>query len=594
MVRDMLSFTLRHLLLFLSCGILSSCMADRLAFWQKDALHKKYTVTGIDDNPDVREYVTSVLDDRFANFKVEEGDEASLEYHEEIVRRDLIKAMHAKGFYDASVIFNEGEEAGAAYDILAGSQATIEKITITPNTYKADLEKIGLNAGTPLIASDVLYAQKMMRKNLQNQSCAFDLSVSHRAFLNKDTNAAEIQFMVREGKPATFGEITFTGQEDVRESYLKKLLTLKQGDCFRHDQIETMRDSILATGLFSRVEVILPETGSKGGAIPVTFALKERAQRTIKGGLSYYTDDGAGAIAGWEHRNFLGAGEKVNIDLNLSLLEQSLTAKFNKPFFMRKDQSLILKAGINRKDTDAFEEIAIDTGFQFSRKLNKRLTANLGADYKITKIKENNEETRTFGLLSPNTSFKYDSRDNTLDPQKGWLLTGSAKAFIDSFGESSPFTKSEFGAQTYLKAHNRVILAARTKLGSIAGTQTDDIPATERFFAGGGGSVRGFAHQEIGPKEPDGDPAGGRSLFEGSVETRLKFTDTLGMVAFVDAGHVGDKVFPTFDRLSVGAGLGARYYTDFGPLRVDVAVPVAGKDDADAAFQVYISIGQAF
>ncbi len=538
------------------------------------------------------------MDDRFANFKVGDEDEAAItaafDYHEEVVRRDLIKAMRAKGFYDAQIFYKQGDGGNGLYQIDAGTQATIETIAITPSSYRDELAKTGLKEGAPLIASEVLYAQKALHRKLQNQSCAFDISISHRAFLDKDKNTAEIHFNVREGKPAIYGAITFEGEESVRESHLNKHLTIKEGDCFRHDKIEATRDKILATGLFSRVDVVLPENGNRGGAIPVKFVLKERAKRTIKGGLSYYTDEGVGATAGWEHRNFLGAGEKVNIDLTLSMLEQSLKGKFNKPFFIRNDQSLILKAGLNREDTDAFEEIAIETGFGISRQLNKRFTANIGTDYKVTQIKEDNEETRIFGLLSPNTSLKYDSRDDKLDPHKGWLLTGSTEAFIDTLGESSPFTKAEFGAQTYFEAHKRLVLAARAKLGTIAGTQTDDVPATERFFAGGGGSVRGFGHQEIGPKETDGDPAGGRSLFEGSFETRLKFTDVLGMVAFVDAGHVGDKVFPTFDQLSVGAGLGARYYTDFGPLRLDVAVPVSGKDDADAAFQVYISIGQAF
>lgn len=578
--------------------MLSSCVADRLAFWKDDSLHKQYGVLGLDDNPDTKDYVQGIIDNRMATFKVEDDaqKDQALRHYQEVVRQDLMKAMRAKGYYNATISYTEGtdDDVQGTYNIQSGEQAIIENITISPKQYAGQLKTIEVMEGQPLFAQNVLDAQKTIRQNLQKESCAFDLHVSHRAYLNRETHKADIQFTVKQGEHATYGDITFEGQNNIRTSHLEKYLTIKRGECFRHDKIVATRDKLLATGLFSKVEISLPENGNEGGAIPVKFIVKERAHRTVKAGLSYYTDEGVGATAGWEHRNFLGAGEKLNVDLTLSALEQSLNAKLNKPFFMRKDQSLTFNAGLSRKTTDAFDELGMKAGIGLSRQLNKRMKVNIGSDINITQIKEDNEETRTFGLFSPNTSFNYDSRDDKLDPRKGWLLYGEAEGFIDTFGEASPFIKTEFGARHYIQAHKRLIWANRVKLGTIAGTETDDLPATERFFAGGGGSVRGFGFQEVGPKESDGDPAGGRSLFEAGTELRLKFTDTLGMVAFVDAGHVGDKVVPTFEDLSVGAGVGARYYTDFGPLRFDIATPVSGKDSDDATLQVYISIGQAF
>ncbi len=587
---------LRRIHLVIICFFLSSCVSDRILFWQNDTLHKDYAVAGIDDHPKVKEYISLLVNDRFSNFKSDENTDidTALTYHQEIVRRDLIKGMRAKGFYSASISYSDIDDENGVYDIAAGERSLIKSINVYPSSYRNILEKVKLSEGEPLIASDVLATQKLIHKELQKESCAFDLFVSHKALLDRNDKGVKITFNVREGKPATYGDISFAGNDDVRNSFLEKHLTIKGGECFRHDGIEKTRDKILASGLFSRVDIVLPENNHQGGAIPVMFKVKERKQRTIKTGLSYYTDEGVGATAGWEHRNFLGAGEKLNVDLTLSTLEQSLGATLKKPFFMRGDQSLHLSAEIERSDTDAFEEIGFGTGFDISRKLNERLSASVGSKIDISQIKEDNEETKTFGLFSPHTSLIYDSRDDALDPHKGWFLSANFEGFIDVLGEASPFVKSEVGAQTYYEVNKHLVLAGRTKIGTIVGTQTDDIPATERFFSGGGGSVRGFGHQEVGPQESDGDPAGGRSLFEASFETRLKFTDTLGMVAFVDAGHVGDKVFPTFDSLSIGAGVGARYYTDFGPLRFDVGLPVSGDENAEQSFQIYISIGQAF
>lgn len=550
-----------------------------LVFWERGEASAEYSVSGLNEYPAVHGYITSLIDDRVSN-----------KYPQENIEEDITKAMASQGFYASSLAYEMSETGEQKYIVTPGKRATVSTVKFEPAEYAQETDL----KGVPLITVNVLHAQKKIYKKLQEHSCAFDLSVKHKVFLNTKTNSADILFIIQDAKPAQYGSITFSGDVDVRHSYLQKLLNIKEGECFRHDKLDQTRDKILATGLFSRVDIILPEQGSDMSVIPVEFKLKKRAQRTIKAGLSYYTDEGIGGVFGWEHRNFFGSGEKLNIDMSLSKLEQSLEGKITKPMFLRGDQSLNISTSISRADTDAFEEIGADTGVTISRTFNKRLSANIGGELNITKIKEDNEETRTFGLFSPLIAINYDSRDDALDAHKGWLLSANAQGFLDAFGEASPFTKLQFIGHKYYEPHEKIVLAGRMKLGTIIGTQTDDIPATERFFSGGGGSVRGFGHQEIGPKESDGDPAGGRSLFETSFETRLKFTDTLGMVAFIDAGHVGDKIIPTFDEISVGAGVGARYYTDFGPLRFDIGVPVSGKSNTDQNFQIYMSIGQAF
>jgi translocation and assembly module TamA len=121
----------------------------------------------------------------------------------------------------------------------------------------------------------------------------------------------------------------------------------------------------------------------------------------------------------------------------------------------------------------------------------------------------------------------------------------------------------------------------------------NDVPGDDRFYSGGGGSVRGYAFQAIGPFAANDTPLGGRSLAEASIEGRARLTDRIGAVAFIDAGNVSDEEYPTFDNLRAGIGVGVRYMTPAGPLRLDVATPL-NPSDRDEAVQVYISIGQAF
>ncbi|MDH5722276.1 MAG: BamA/TamA family outer membrane protein [Alphaproteobacteria bacterium] len=560
---------------------------------------KIYVVKGLDQDEETKTYIESIIKDRLSqdiDVKDEQEKQEIIAYSERLAIDDLRRGLQAKGYYHAIVTYQDGKGKGI-YRVESGEKTLIKSIKTLPEKYSEYLENLDLRAEKALVAQDVLTAQSKLYDLLQKDSCAYQLDVQHKVIADNDLRNADVEFHIEQGKPASFGPVEFSFDDHesglVKESYLKKLVPWKEGECFRHQKIDDLRSKILASGLFSRADVVFPDDAEEGGAIPVEIVLHPKAQRSVRAGVSYYTDEGVGVALGWEHRNFLGGAEKLNADLGLSVLEQRLDLKLATPFFLRKDQNLALNIFTTREDTDAYEQLGTGGGFQIKRTLNKRLSATVGADIELTRIKEEDGREETFGLLSPLASLLYDSRDDTLDPKKGWLLSLRTEPFIDALGESAPFIRSIFRGQTYYAVHKKVTLAARMALGAITGEQSDDIPATKRFFAGGGGSVRGFGFQEIGPQE-NNDPIGGRSLVELSGEGRFKITNKIGAVAFVDAGDVDENTMPRFNDLSVGAGVGLRYYTDFGPLRFDVGVPLNKKDNLDENFQIYISIGQAF
>lgn len=566
------------------------------AFWPFGKT-KAYEVAGLDHDAPTKEFVQSVL--RAAalpKIETDDADEraAALAYQERLLEDAVARALRARGYYAAAISYTDAPDGkSGTYTINAGQQVRISGVTVKPARFSKYLDGQSVKTGDALIADDVLRTQTRMFYALDQGSCALHMDVRHKVLLDTQGANAQITFEVDEGKQAVFNGVRFTGLETVKESYLRKFIPWKAGACFRREKVDALREALLSTGLFSRAEVTFPTDVNESGAVELTIDLRERAQRSIKAGMSYYTDEGIGAIFGWEHRNYFGSGEKMNVDLSLSLLEQSLKADLNKPYFLRKDQDLSFSSKITRQDTDAYEQYGVMSGARLSRVFNKRLSANVGVDFEVTRITEENGEARNFGLLSPLAGVRYDSRNDTLDPARGWLASYNVKPFIDVMGESPPFVKHEVSAQHYIPLHDRVTFAARAKIGAIYGAQNEDLPATQRFFAGGGGSVRGFGYQEIGPRE-NGDPLGGRSLVEAAAELRFKLTDKIGFVTFVDAGDVGEKPMPEFTNLSVGAGAGLRYYTGFGPVRFDVAVPMNNRETLDSNFQVYISIGQAF
>lgn len=586
----------RHIIFMVLTGtlMLSGCV-PRLS------QYTDYTITGLSgDQKETKAFLQTILDDRLT--KNIDADEVTEEFNrlettrEETIATDLFKAMKAKGYYDAEVEYkdNETERLTGVYNIKSGQRYTITNITVTPEAFHKHLNPELIDEGVPLEAIPVLQAQNDLFEKAQKDKCYFSLDIGHSVILDSKDKTAALSYHIDTGSEASFGAAIFEGQETVKLSHLNKLVPWENGDCFRREKIKSLRTALLESGLFVRADSELPNAPDENDQVPVTIQLKERAQKSVKAGLSYYTDEGAGITLGWEHRNLLGAAEKLQAELNISQIKQSLNVDFTKPYFLRKDQSLNITSAIRQQDTDAYEETAFDAGASIKRQFTKNIAASGGLAFTFSEIIDE-DGAETYGLLSVPASVIFDNRDDPLDPHKGWLLKAEIEPFYDMLRESDPFTKLQLGARTYLDfgTSNDLVLALRANTGTLIGASADNVPATELFYAGGGGSVRGFGYQEVGPFE-NGDPAGGRSFVTGSTELRLKFTDTLGGVAFVDAGSVSESTSPDFDTLAIGAGIGFRYYTGFGPLRFDVAVPLNEKENLKQNYQFYISIGQAF
>ncbi len=573
---------------------LTGCSGD-LPFTKKG----DYRIEGV--HGDLEKYLNAVLDDRLSQEQSAPDDKDELArretYQEQTIRADLVKAMESRGYYSSQAVYADdpAKSMTGVYTVDPGPLYKLSSVSIDPPAFVEFSGKIDAHAGDALAAESVLTDQKTLLTETQKDRCYFSMEITHSVLLNKNTRTGALTYHIKAGPEATFGPVTFKGQTGIKTSYLNKLVPWKQGSCYRQDKIEKLRAILLESGLFARAEAVLPSAPESDGSVPIVIDVTERAHRTVSAGLSYYTDEGPGVTLGWEHRNLFGAAEKFNAELGLSSLKQSLDLGLLKPFFLRQDQSLALNGSLRRQDTDAFEELGLDLGASINRTFHKRLTGSTGINFTLSQVDEDDEDTKTFGLISFPSTAIFDNRDDKLNPHKGWLLTGSITPFFDAFGESDPFLKTQGGASTYIDFGTEadLVLAMRAGLGSIWGSGTFEIPATERFYAGGGGTVRGFGYQEVGPFE-DGDPTGGRSIATGSTELRFKVTDTIGGVVFVDAGSVSTSTTPDFDNLAVGAGVGARYYTSFGPLRFDVALPLTQKENLEQNYQIYISIGQAF
>ena len=457
-----------------------------------------------------------------------------------------------------------------------------------------DPADLGLVKGERFQAKLILEAQRKVLRELGRQGRPFPQVTDRRLTANHADHTVKAVFYVRPGPPAVFGHVQVQGTVDVKESYVLNQVAWKEGARFDQDLLDRTRSRLLSTGLFSVVDIERGDIG-EDQRLEMLVTVKERAHRTFKAGVNYQTDKGPGAQLGWEHRNYFGRGEKLALDLEGNELEKYATTSFRKPGFFRRDQALILRSRLAYETTDAYESRSIDNLGEVERQLSRIMTAALGVRYRVSDVEENEE---VFGIFSLPARFSLDNSDDLFDPSRGGRLDLEGAPAIDTLNQQRDLYFYRFVA-TYshyfsLMAERKLILALRGSYGLVEGADREELPRDELLYAGGGGSVRGFAYQFAGEME-DGDPAGGLSRFEGSVEFRYRFTNTVGMVAFLDAGRAYEDPHPDFaDEPFYGSGLGFRYYSGIGPIRLDLAFPLNRREGTDDRYQVYVSLGQAF
>ena len=347
------------------------------------------------------------------------------------------------------------------------------------------------------------------------------------------------------------------------------------------------------SGVIGHVD-IAPALDALPGPLPVAIDIRESKPRTIGAGIAYGTTSGLAGNASWEHRNLFGGAERLRAQAQAGWTASALEARFNKPDLMGK-RALSFQASARTaiEDFEAYDSRALRLGTAVSWATTPRLTLSGGVGIDFTRIEENSTATtENFTLLSLPLAARYDSSDNALDPARG-LRASVALTPYQSVQDKLIFAVIDAQASHYLRLNDRTIWANRVRMATVQGQNADDIPADKRLFAGGGGSTRGYGYQMAGPLDANGKPTGGRTALEAGTELRLKLTDTIGMTAFIDAAHISDGPTGQDQGVLWSAGLGGRYHTIAGPIRVDIAVPM-NKRRADDAFQFYISLGQAF
>jgi translocation and assembly module TamA len=461
----------------------------------------------------------------------------------------------------------------------------------------------GLAPGQLAKSTVILDAEQALVLELERDGHPFAEVSGREVVADHARGLLDVSLELEAGPVAPFGQTAVDGAESVDSQFIARMAGIRQGEQYDPEELAAAEKRLRALEVFSSVTVRGSESLSGDGSVPVEVTVAERKHRYLGVGATYSSTDGGGLEAYWGHRNLFGRAEKLRIEGSVSRLGTTGQAKdmtwrgaalFEKPGVLGPASKFVSRLEVEQENPDAYRRFSVEAAAGITYELTPQQTVSAGVNVEYARLTDSfNVDLETITVALP-LEYVRDTRDSKLNPTSGTRLSLLVEPTYEINGGAT-FVKLRAEASAYraLDADKRFVLAGRVAAGTIYGASLASVPANRRFYAGGGGSVRGYGYQDIGPVNAAGQPTGGRSLIETSAEVRIGVTDTIGIVPFVDAGLVSASETFSGAKFKAGAGIGVRYSTPFGPLRVDVAVPL-NKDATDPDYGIYAGIGQAF
>jgi translocation and assembly module TamA len=477
---------------------------------------------------------------------------------------------------------------------------------------------VRLKPGDSAAASDLRAAQARIVDYFRKEGRPLAKIVSVAPVVDHAAHVMDATFTVDPGPVAPFGDATMNGPQSFNPAIARSFLYIRPGDPYSPRAVEDARNSIREIPAVGGVRITEGTALDAYGRLPYTVDVEDRLPYAVGASAKYSTTNGPAGQVYWEDRNVFGGAERLRLQADVFYappwyvasedirsfsihdLGYRFSASFLKPALWGTPNDLLVDAVGERMSTSGagflgYEAEDADATAALRHRFNQNFWVQAGIEAQ-TGVATDALGRVNYTLVGVPVSANYDTTDSKLDPTRGVRLNASVDGFPTAFGSTVDLVQAKARASTYysIDPDSRFVLAGLVGAGAMGGAELADIPANWRFYAGGGGSVRGYAYNSLGPYRPYGAVIGGRSLFQISAELRVKVTDTIGIVPFFDAGDAYASNFPNFSApLYKAVGIGLRYYTAIGPIRADVAFPLE-KRAGTGPVAVYVSIGQAF
>ena len=546
----------------------------------------------------------------------------------------LQRILASEGWYEAAVTTRidrseepDGQSLIAILNVAPGKRYTFADIVIDAGPVEpADLirDNLALQEGEPIIAQRVQGAEANVAVQLPQNGYPFAEIGQRDILLDPETGDGVYTLPIDTGPRSVFGGIETTGNLAFDAEHVAVLSRFERGELYDSRDVDDLRQALVATGLFNTISVVPQRTGEAAGEGTeyATILVEQDAgpPRTIAGSAGYGTGQGFRVEGSWTHRNLFPPEGALIASAVAGTQEQGASVTFRRSNAGRRDRTFQIRAEALHSNYDAYEaftgQLSALVSYDSTNIWQKPFTYAYGVRLIGTNEQDYNLaldqlERRTFFIGGLTGQVGIDRTDSLLDATQGFRVTALIEpegSLQDGF---TPYVRARVDGSAYFSPTDAIVLAGRVRVGTIQGIDRFDLAPSRRFYAGGGGSVRGFGYQELGPRvvyddpdfefdpdEPDREPdtiyrpLGGLSVNEAAAEVRYRFGN-FGVVGFVDAGQVYEGSTPQFSDIRLGAGIGGRYYTNFGPLRFDIATPL-DRREGESRFAVYVSIGQAF
>ncbi len=529
----------------------------------------------------------------------------------------LLAALYAKGHFSAVIhVYADGREVASIppletpstvsqvkITVDPGPRFTLSKAVVQPLPAKADMPE-GFSKGQPAESGVIVDAAAAGVAAWRAQGHAKALVSNQDIVADHAVATLSATILVEPGPVLRFGRLKIQGHERMRENRVRKIAGLPEGEVFDPAELARAASRLRRTGVFKSVSMEEDEAITSPDLLGITAIVAEQKPRRYSFGAEVATLDGLTLSTSWLHRNLMGGAERLelgaevtNIGAKTSGVDYVFSAKLGRPATFTPDTNLGFDIEFGRLNEADFSSRFFSLGTTFTHVFSDSLTGRAGLTYDYSAITDVVGDFSYRNLALP-IGLTWDRRDTKTDAKKGFYIDAEVKPFL-GFGITDNGTRAKLDIRGYkaFGAEKRLVLAARIQAGAVFGSALLGTPRDDLFYSGGAGTVRGQPYQSLGVDllRITGDTAriGGMQYLGTSFETRLKATDTIGVVGFVDIGRIdSDGFLAASGTWHAGAGIGVRYATGVGPIRLDIAGPVGG--DTGDGLQVYIGLGQSF
>jgi translocation and assembly module TamA len=515
------------------------------------------------------------------------------------------QVLNSRGYFNANIeIKVEGNDADKTLKIVyvftlnapfyfGTTEITVtNRVSETPVSLPSGAD-LGLSTNTVATYKRILGAQDTLLDAVRQQGYPFAKNASRDVVVDYAVRRVNTSFAVAPGPRTRFGSLEIIGLTNVEESIVTERIPWKQGDLFKPSLLLTFRERLDRTRLFSMAVLSNQQEVESDGEVDVKLQLQEAPRRSIGFGVGYNTEKGPGVAFNWENRNLLGRGETLHFELDVSRKNTQGELSYRIPEFFSKRIRFLAFTRLGHDEYRAYKSVYWKNSLGIEWRAYRQMRLGIAGVIKADRV-EQFDETKNYLLQSIPVHLKLDFRDDPVEPVRGGAVFLEVEPFTELLNQYS-FTRERFQYAQVLRILKKpqLVFSGNTRLGSIQGAGLFSVPATERFYAGGSDTVRGYPYQTVGPLIGD-DPTGGLSLFTMNFELALKIFGPIALVGFLDGGTVFEEPTPDIHGdLLWGAGGGVRVYSPVGAIGVELGFPL-NRRDIDDPYQFYITIGFQF